>query len=147
MAERIMRLKERILALEARQSRRPKKAAHQALPDLPDSLGSPEPHLVRASTPLNNQDGSSSTYMQFSPQNNHLVNPIAYQPYGLGIRKCLGQRFAVLELLSVTAHVLRHFRISLGPSQTHELKLDTYAVMAVPKEKIWIKVHKLNNAK
>lgn len=64
MAERIMRLEERILALEARQSRRPKKAAHQALPDLPDSLGSPEPHLVRASPPLNNQDGSSSTYMQ-----------------------------------------------------------------------------------
>ncbi|KAH7949931.1 hypothetical protein HPB49_017140 [Dermacentor silvarum] len=64
MAERIMRLEERILALEARQSRRPKKAAHQALPDLSDSLGSPEPHLVRASPPLNNQDGSSSTYMQ-----------------------------------------------------------------------------------
>ncbi|KAH7986662.1 hypothetical protein HPB49_025864 [Dermacentor silvarum] len=64
MAERIMRLEERILALEARQSRRPKKAAHQALPDLPDSLGSREPHLVRASPPLHNQDGSSSTYMQ-----------------------------------------------------------------------------------
>ncbi|KAH7978103.1 hypothetical protein HPB49_004479 [Dermacentor silvarum] len=64
MAERIMRLEERILALEARQSRRPKKAAHQALPDLPDSLGSPEPHLVRASPPLNSQNGSSSTYMQ-----------------------------------------------------------------------------------
>ncbi|KAH7967114.1 hypothetical protein HPB49_022807 [Dermacentor silvarum] len=64
MAERIMRLEERVLALEVRQSWRPKKAAHQTLPDLPDSLGSPEPHLVHASPPLNNQDGSSSTYMQ-----------------------------------------------------------------------------------
>nr|XP_054924076.1 probable cytochrome P450 9f2 [Dermacentor andersoni] len=84
---------------------------------------------------------------RFSPQNKHLVNPVAYQPYGLGIRKCLGQRFAVLELVSVTAHVLRHFRLTLGPSQTRELELDTYAVMAIPKEKIWIKLHKLSNAK
>ncbi|KAH7942384.1 hypothetical protein HPB49_023677 [Dermacentor silvarum] len=67
MAEGIRRLEECILALEARQNQRPKKAAPQILPDFPDYLGSPEPHLVHASPPLNNQDGSSSTYKQKAP--------------------------------------------------------------------------------
>ncbi|XP_077527799.1 putative cytochrome P450 6a13 [Haemaphysalis longicornis] len=80
---------------------------------------------------------------QVDPENKHLVNPIAYQPFGLGPRMCIGSRLGLLELASVTTQVLRHFRISLGPSQKPDLELETYALFAGPKDGVWIKLQKL----
>ncbi|XP_077528126.1 cytochrome P450 3A43-like [Haemaphysalis longicornis] len=77
---------------------------------------------------------------RFSPENKHLINPIAYQPFGLGPRMCIGYRLALLELASVTTQVLRHFRITLGPSQKPDLELQTYALLTMPKDKVWIKI-------
>ncbi|XP_077556047.1 cytochrome P450 3A7-like isoform X2 [Haemaphysalis longicornis] len=84
---------------------------------------------------------------RFSPDNKHLVNPIAYQPFGIGPRMCLGQRLALVQLASVTTQVLRHFRITLGPCQKPHLELDTYAVAAVPRDKVWIQLERLNSGK
>lgn len=81
---------------------------------------------------------------RFSPENKHLINPIAYQPFGIGPRVCIGQRLALLELASVTTQVLRHFRISLGPSQKPNLELSTYSLFAAPKDGVWIQVEKLS---
>ncbi|XP_077527798.1 cytochrome P450 3A43-like [Haemaphysalis longicornis] len=77
---------------------------------------------------------------RFSPKNKHLINSVAYQPFGLGPRMCLGYRLALLELASVTTQVLRHFRITLGPSQRPDLELHTYSLQAVPKYDVWIKL-------
>lgn len=84
---------------------------------------------------------------RFSPENKHLINPIVYQPFGIGPRECIGQRLALLELASAATHVLRHFRISLGPSQKPHLELYTYSVVLAPKGDVWIKVEKLNTVK
>ncbi|KAK8788083.1 hypothetical protein V5799_022140 [Amblyomma americanum] len=81
----------------------------------------------------------------FSPENLDLINQTAYQPFGIGPRICVGQRLALLELASVTTQVLRHFRITLGPSQKRDLELDTYSFLAVPKEEVRIKLHRLNS--
>ncbi|XP_049273441.1 lithocholate 6-beta-hydroxylase-like [Rhipicephalus sanguineus] len=54
---------------------------------------------------------------RFSPENKHLIKPGVYQPFGLGIRACIGQRLALLEMASVTSQVLGRFRITHGPSQ------------------------------
>ncbi|KAL1483840.1 hypothetical protein MTO96_032923 [Rhipicephalus appendiculatus] len=78
----------------------------------------------------------------FSPENKHSINPTAYQPFGLGPRICLGQRLALAELASATAQVLRHYSISLGKSQKRDLELDTYSVMAAPKEKVFIRLRR-----
>ncbi|XP_077525759.1 cytochrome P450 3A31-like [Haemaphysalis longicornis] len=84
---------------------------------------------------------------RFSPENKHLINPLAYQPFGIGHRACIGQRLALLELASVTAEVLRHFRILLGPSQKSHLELKTTSVSIVPGDNVWIQVQKLNTVK
>ncbi|XP_077528283.1 putative cytochrome P450 6a13 [Haemaphysalis longicornis] len=81
---------------------------------------------------------------RFSPENRHLVNLLAYQPFGIGHRVCIGQRLALLELASVAAQVIRHFRILLGPSQKPHLELKTIAILAVPRDDVWIQVQKLN---
>ncbi|KAH8036557.1 hypothetical protein HPB51_001376 [Rhipicephalus microplus] len=54
---------------------------------------------------------------RFSPEKKDRINPIVYQPFGLGPRICLGQRLAQVELASATTHILRHYRIMLGTSQ------------------------------
>ncbi|XP_077526700.1 cytochrome P450 3A7-like [Haemaphysalis longicornis] len=81
---------------------------------------------------------------RFSAENKHLVNPTAYQPFGLGRRMCIGYRYGLLQLASVTTQVLRHFKITLGPSQQPDLELITQSILAVPKDGIWIKLHRLN---
>ncbi|XP_077526710.1 putative cytochrome P450 6a13 [Haemaphysalis longicornis] len=84
---------------------------------------------------------------RFSPKNKHLIYPVAYQPFGLGVRVCVGQRFALIELASTTAQVLRHFRITLGPSQKSDLGLRSHAFLLVPKNPVRIKLHRLQDVK
>ncbi|KAK8765874.1 hypothetical protein V5799_007345 [Amblyomma americanum] len=84
---------------------------------------------------------------RFSPENKHLINPVAYQPFGYGVRMCVGMRLALLELASVTSQTLRRFRIELGSTQKRDLELYTYAFLAAPKEKVWIRLHRLNGVK
>lgn len=41
-------------------------------------------------------------------------NPYAYQPFSSGLRNCIGQKFALLEMKTVMIHILRNFEIQLG---------------------------------
>uniref|UniRef100_A0A6M2CHS3 Putative cytochrome p450 midgut overexpressed n=1 Tax=Rhipicephalus microplus TaxID=6941 RepID=A0A6M2CHS3_RHIMP len=84
---------------------------------------------------------------RFSPENKRSVNPTAYIPFGLGPRICLGQRLALAELASATAQVLRHYSISLGESEKRDLEMDTYSVMATPKEKVFVRLRRLSGGK
>ncbi|XP_037522155.1 cytochrome P450 3A6 isoform X2 [Rhipicephalus sanguineus] len=84
---------------------------------------------------------------RFSPENKDRINPTVYQPFGLGHRICIGQRLAQVELASATTEVLRHYRIMLGASQKKDLELDTYSYLAVPKEAVRIRLHRLSREK
>ncbi|KAH7943446.1 hypothetical protein HPB52_008560 [Rhipicephalus sanguineus] len=84
---------------------------------------------------------------RFGPENKHLIKPGVYQPFGLGIRVCIGQRLALLEMASVTSQVLRRFRITHGPSQKPDLELITYAFLLAPKDEVWVQLHKLEGVK
>ncbi|KAL3196656.1 hypothetical protein MRX96_045156 [Rhipicephalus microplus] len=84
---------------------------------------------------------------RFSPENKHHIKPGVYQPFGLGVRICVGQRLALLEMASVTSQVLRRFRITHGPSQKPDMELFTYAFLLAPKEPVWIQLHKLYGVK
>lgn len=41
-------------------------------------------------------------------------NPYAYQPFSAGLRICIGQKFALLEIKTVLVEILREFKIQLG---------------------------------
>ncbi|XP_052740446.1 cytochrome P450 9e2 [Bicyclus anynana] len=49
---------------------------------------------------------------RFSEENKHLINPMAYMPFGLGPRNCIGSRFALCELKFLLFHVLLHMEVS-----------------------------------
>nr|XP_032525517.1 cytochrome P450 9e2-like isoform X1 [Danaus plexippus plexippus] len=49
---------------------------------------------------------------RFSKENRHLIHPIAYMPFGLGPRNCIGSRFALCELKLLVYQILLNFDLS-----------------------------------
>ncbi|KAJ8728449.1 hypothetical protein PYW08_016834 [Mythimna loreyi] len=49
---------------------------------------------------------------RFSEENKHKINVLAYMPFGLGPRNCIGSRFALCELKVMVYQLLRHMEIS-----------------------------------
>ncbi|OMP00787.1 Cytochrome P450 [Corchorus olitorius] len=46
-------------------------------------------------------------------------HPQAYMPFGIGVRTCVGQHFAMTELKVVLSLILSKFSFSLSPSYRH----------------------------
>jgi cytochrome P450 len=53
---------------------------------------------------------------RFAPKRKHMLARGAYLPFGHGPRICIGQGFAIQEMLTVLAIVLRGFSLKLSPA-------------------------------
>nr|AAP80766.1 cytochrome P450 [Spodoptera litura] len=49
---------------------------------------------------------------RFSEENRHTINPLAYMPFGVGPRNCIGSRFALCEVKVMTYQILREMEVS-----------------------------------
>ncbi|XP_037522403.1 cytochrome P450 3A4-like [Rhipicephalus sanguineus] len=68
---------------------------------------------------------------------------IAYQPFGVGPRTCIGERLAILAIMYTVARMVHTYRLTLGESQKKELEFRFYAAMAGPKHGPYIKFQRI----
>uniref|UniRef100_A0A2R5LLH2 Putative cytochrome n=1 Tax=Ornithodoros turicata TaxID=34597 RepID=A0A2R5LLH2_9ACAR len=79
---------------------------------------------------------------RFSPENMKTQHPLAYQPFGMGPRNCVGMRLAIVEILYTAARMVLEYRVELGEKQQGEMHLDFYAMVSRPDKGPWIKFFK-----
>ncbi|MBC7967875.1 MAG: cytochrome P450 [Fuerstia sp.] len=61
----------------------------------------------------------------------------AWFPFGAGPRICIGQSFAMAEMMLITARLLQHFRVSMVPGQAEPVPVVTAALR--PKDPLWLR--------
>ncbi|KAG0430373.1 hypothetical protein HPB47_022752 [Ixodes persulcatus] len=55
--------------------------------------------------------------LTFSEENVSSISKIAFQPFGMGPRNCVGMRHALFEIAYTIVKMTQHFRWELGDSQ------------------------------
>ncbi|CAF4823385.1 unnamed protein product [Pieris macdunnoughi] len=60
---------------------------------------------------------------RFSDENKDKINPIAYLPFGVGPRNCIGSRFALCELKMLIFQIIQHMEVSPSPKSCIPAKL------------------------
>lgn len=79
---------------------------------------------------------------RFSDENKHNVNQFAYQPFGLGPRQCIGNRFALMECKLIFFYILSRFRISTNSKTEIPLLLKKGVFQNVAKNGIHLTLNK-----
>ncbi|XP_077553943.1 cytochrome P450 3A41-like [Haemaphysalis longicornis] len=75
---------------------------------------------------------------RFCSENEASLKKLAFAPFGIGPRNCVGMRFAMLELKYTVARLVQKCHLELGPSQMDTMEMDSYAFVSHPRNGPWI---------
>lgn len=76
---------------------------------------------------------------RFSDENKDTINPYVYMPFGHGPRKCIGNRFALMETKTLLVHVLRKFRIKFTDRSKYPVEFCKKTFNMTKKDGFWLK--------
>lgn len=79
---------------------------------------------------------------RFLAENAASRSSIAYQPFGVGPRNCIGERLAILAIIYTVARMVEKYRLTLGESQ-EDLELHFYAAMCAPQNGPYIRFQRI----
>lgn len=77
---------------------------------------------------------------RFSPEEVEKRNPFVFMPFGDGPRACIGNRFALLEIKTGLASLLRYFTFDVGPKTVIPIKITTHSPISTAAEGVWLDV-------
>lgn len=78
---------------------------------------------------------------RFNAENKHKIDPYTYFPFGLGPRKCIGNRFALMEIKIVIVHILQKFIIK-STEKTKPVIFKKGSFQMIPESGLWIGLEK-----
>ncbi|XP_043480613.1 cytochrome P450 9e2-like [Leptopilina heterotoma] len=78
---------------------------------------------------------------RFNDENKDKINPYAYIPFGVGPRKCIGNRFALMEIKILFVHLLQNFILQRDERTKHPINFENGFVVGADGE-FWIKLKK-----
>lgn len=81
---------------------------------------------------------------RFSPERKASLDPLAFQPFGIGPRHCVGMRLAQLEMSLIVAKLLHRFRLRLSSKHAQVgLQRKTLSIVVSPKDGAWVRLEKI----
>ena len=79
----------------------------------------------------------------FSAENKKERNPYAFMAFGHGPRNCIGMRFALLQLKTVTSKIVHQYNVvPCAKTPKGILEPDPLSSSGTPKGGVWVKVEK-----
>uniref|UniRef100_A0A1I8PDH4 Cytochrome P450 n=1 Tax=Stomoxys calcitrans TaxID=35570 RepID=A0A1I8PDH4_STOCA len=67
------------------------------------------------------------------------INPMVYQPFGVGPHSCIGSRLGLLQVKLALAHILKLYRVYTCSSTAKEIQFDPRSFMLLAKGGIYLK--------
>ncbi|XP_043283212.1 cytochrome P450 9e2-like [Venturia canescens] len=79
---------------------------------------------------------------RFNDENKNNIKPYTYMPFGLGPRKCIGERFALMETKILIVQLLRHFVFKASDKTTKYFNFSKKSFDMVPESGFWMRLEK-----
>ncbi|XP_051157202.1 cytochrome P450 9e2-like [Leptopilina boulardi] len=80
---------------------------------------------------------------RFSDENKDKIHPYAYLPFGVGPRKCIANRFALMETKLLFVYILQNFILEKSAKTKHPIEFQK-GFTIVAKGGLWVKFTKRN---
>ncbi|XP_051157199.1 cytochrome P450 9e2-like [Leptopilina boulardi] len=80
---------------------------------------------------------------RFNDDNKKNINPHSYIPFGVGPRKCIGNRFALMEIKILIVYLLQNFVIEREERTKHPIIFEK-SFLVVADGELWVKFRKRN---
>ncbi|XP_076750018.1 cytochrome P450 9e2 [Xylocopa sonorina] len=82
---------------------------------------------------------------RFNKENMHKIDPYAYIPFGVGPRKCIGNRFALMEVKVLLVHLIQKFVIKPNERTSVPLVYKKGSFTLAPQDGFWFTLEKRNS--
>lgn len=77
---------------------------------------------------------------RFNDDNKNDIIPYTYMPFGFGPRKCIGERFALMETKILLAHLLQNFVFKPSPKARKDIIFSKESFQVKPEDGFWMKL-------